>query len=531
MLKYVYMLKYSKYLYKNIVSRKSFWATLLLSISTIVILGILHIVKVNSAEGNPLRSIGANDKFLPFILSSLLTALIVVFIFKSGQRDGTDLLVAAKPISRLKMIFSKFFVLALFIIAVQVLVFLSTFSYVHIEKFSSGMEMFKYSIALSVGGMIIQFIIASLVTFAALFISRVALIMITLLVTVTIPIVSSIIGPISYGGPVGISGINLQNTLIDEKYMENVTKEIEKAYSTLEKEDKASGGTNFSKISKERWIKAQGELDWYRGSYNGNMKIRSHQRVDIISSEKYLKERWYAKAAPFDIWYHWSSFYDQMLSFGQKSRQLWNPIKETINYDTKYSMNPITKANPKGDIFSKIFLSTRTSTIGFAGATLQNINVVYRRILGKNVKGTNITFAELFSKPEVSFYERMDSLMWDTQGVNRIRVDFLTSILYRKLVKHFKTLKGTSEYHKPNRIFPKPTNGEKDDKDGRFMRTDKSEALSTHAQTWFYVKGDKVEVWEPTPYVKQSTRIWMWASFVIGMFGLVVFIYYRKDFK
>ena len=531
MLKYVYMLKYSKYLYKNIVSRKTFWITLFFTLLVIAILGILEVLKANKGGYNPLYRISENDKIIPFILSSLMTALVVVFIFKSGEKDGSDLLVAAKPISRLKMIFGKFIILISFIVFIQLLVFLVTFSYVQVEIYSNMKHMFKFAFALSTGGIIIQLIVASLATFSSLFVSRVGLFMITLLGASTIPIISGIIGTISHNGPDGVRGINDNGVLIRNGYYQPLVKRVEKIYSDLEKEDVANGGSGFSTITDERWEKANKDSDAFRGSWTGKTRIRLPFKKDIISSEKYLKERWYDKVAPFDMWYHWSSFYDQVLYDELQTNQEWNPVKRVIDYDAKYSMNPITKDNPKGDIFSKIFLVTKIGTINYPSATLKNIEVMFQKAKTGKIKGTNMTYAQLFHDQNKSFYERMNLFMSISQQQHRTQIDYLTHMIYTKLTNYFKTQTGTNQYKPPLRIFPAPKPNENDDDNGRFLRTDSTKQLSKYNQSWLYVKGDRVEVWEPTPHIKQSTRVWIWASFVIGMFGLVVFIYYRKDFK
>ena len=541
------MLKYSKYLYINILSRKTFWIALFLSIATISTLGILHIINVNNVNRAAIYSIDQNDKFLPFILSSLLTALVIVYIFKTGQSDGTDLLVAAKPISRLKMIAGKFIVLIVFLIGIQLVMFLMYFSYAQQDKFATGKIRFRYALALSVGGLIIQFIVASLVTLAALFISKVGLIMITLLGAAVMPIISMIIGPISLIGPSGVEGATGTYTLISDKYYKDVTKKLDGIYSELDKEIvKAKtdivAKPGLSSISDERWKKAGVDLNIYEGINYNQTHIRHAGKKFVRSSEKYLKDRWYKKAAPFDIWYHWSSFYDQILPKSVDTHQLWNPVKRTIGYDTSFSMNPITKTN-KGDIFSKIFLVSSNHTAVYAGKHLSNIQTIFDRIIKPitRTKKLVIPFEDMFKNADYSFYERMNAIMDFTQGKSRDHITYATYIIYTRLVEYYKKQKtgtGAQVYAKPTRIFPAApvtttgkTNQYDEDIDGRYLWSDSSHALSENAQSWLQVKGDKVEIWEPTPYVKQSTRIWIWGAFVVFLFGSVVFIYYRKDFK
>ena len=165
------------------------------------LMGSFKIMGNNEANHNSTGNLSTNDKFIPYLLSSLITTLVVIFVFKSGQNDGTDLLVASKPVTRVQMIFGKFVVTLLIIMMVQIFVFLITISYIQFDHYSFAKDKIKYSYAIAIGGLIVQFIFSAFVILLSLFVSKVGLLTISIIGSATIPIISMIITPISKATP------------------------------------------------------------------------------------------------------------------------------------------------------------------------------------------------------------------------------------------------------------------------------------------------------------------------------------------
>ena len=484
----------------------------------------------NELHRNSTNYISTNDKFIPYLLSSLITTLVVIFVFKSGQSDGTDLLVASKPVTRSQMIFGKFAVALLIITAVQFLVFLSTISYIQFDHYSFEKEKVKYALAISSGGLIIQFIFSSFVVFVSLFVSKIGILTISIITSATIPIISMIIMPISKATPWGNSrwrGSLTRSYFVDNMEKTKILSKLNDIYSDPLTETILKNGDKdeIKKLNEKLKINRQPNIRLIE------MVPRLKKESFIKSAHKYLSEKWYKDAAPFDIWYQWSSFTDSIINTSGGVYDYYLK-KKIIKLPTKFSMNP-----GGNDIFSKIFLFSDLSTKNSYWTSIKKIDNDFKKAIDNirtvSFEGKQKNIMELFSDESVPFTSRIDVIrQLNKNKREHIGISYRTYLVYSKVKKYFSTRneKGEKVTNSNDAVYKKPKSIFGNEYD-LFKRIHGNDVDATNEPDWLFVNNDEISVWTKKEYIPIGTRIWIWLAFVCIALTTTVFIYYRKDFK
>ena len=490
-------------------------------------MGAFKVMGNNETHRVSTSYISTNDKFIPYLLSSLLTTLIVIFVFKSGQNDGTDLLVASKPITRGQVIFGKFLITLLLMTGIQIFIFLVTIVYIQFDHYSFGNDKATYALAISAGGLIIQFIFSSFIILLSLFVSRVGILVISIIGSVTIPIVSMIIIPISKARPWSVRRFNSVYTssfFVEKNPLDNMEKNFEDIYSDSNTLPILAEGHKGKIRSLDKKLEINRKPD-------GKLLFMIPRLSDLTSirnSKKFFSERWYKEAAPFDIWYQWSSFADSINNNTSTGIFDYYFGKKTINLHTNYSMNP-----NGNDIFSKIFLFMNRNTKNSNDASISKINNDYKEAISGTkyvsvAENKHVLISEVFRNSNFSFTSRINALeQLENRKYEHVGLSYRTYFVYRKFIKYLKEQNKTSggnSYKKPNTIFGNKNKGKEFERIG-------INADDTKEPNWLYVNNDVVTVWKKREYIPTSTKIWVWLSIVFGLFSTTIIIYYRKDFK
>ncbi|XQP55783.1 MAG: ABC transporter permease [Mycoplasmoidaceae bacterium] len=148
---------YFNFVFINTIKRKPIWITWLLFLFTCT---CFIIILPLAAEMNTLQvwantTMAVCQTFMGMV-ASLFTAILAINIFKDSNEEGTELIIISKPISRTKIVLTKFFVFGAYCLLINLTtVLLSAFTI-----FLPKTEPYFY------GGLLISMFIGNLVTFA-----------------------------------------------------------------------------------------------------------------------------------------------------------------------------------------------------------------------------------------------------------------------------------------------------------------------------------------------------------------------------
>ena len=273
------MLSYSRFLIINLIRKKSIYLLMAFYLFINILMVALRSIEKNKGGESLIESIDMYTMFFPFLLSTAFSLLVIIFNFKSTEKDGSDLLVCSKPVRRLSIFGSKFIVLIGSIILFQFYAFISLLVAGATDKEASGHTILTFAGSISFGGFLIQMIMASILVICAAFLNITSIISMGLLFSAVIPIASMVITTISEASPTKfwspeVAASNLRRLELNEDDPDSnyVTDEVKKT-STEEE-------------------------------YSYNLQVGNSSSINHYYA--WQGRNWYRDFVPFDIWYQWS---------------------------------------------------------------------------------------------------------------------------------------------------------------------------------------------------------------------------------
>lgn len=121
---------YFKFLFINTIKRKPVWITWLLFLFTCTsfIIIVPAAVKMNTLEVWANTTLAIAQTFMGMV-AALFTAVLAINVFKDTNEEGTELIIISKPISRIKIVFTKFLLFGFFCLMINLsTVLLSVFT-------------------------------------------------------------------------------------------------------------------------------------------------------------------------------------------------------------------------------------------------------------------------------------------------------------------------------------------------------------------------------------------------------------------
>ena len=322
------------------------WIILLLTIVVTFVVTYLQIHEAEKYQVSFVTSVNVFTKMIPFIFGVSFISLVIVYVFKDGETDGTELLIVSKPISRTQIIFGKFIVVIFAIIGFSIMMFIVQISFAQMDNIANGMARLKFAASISVGGAIVIGIASVIIMLIASFLGKVGTVAIGIVTAATVPVGSSIVAEVSKGIPLRFGTQSIM--MINQNQVDDL---IDK---TLTRVDQGKGTLN-QKIQ-----------DIYNGKdildKNGNVisitpaallsleKVHQYPfpRRDLERYYEYLNDRWYNVAMYGDIWYQWNTFYSMFNendSF-ERGETYKATVKETkISIPDEYSFANISGKN------------------------------------------------------------------------------------------------------------------------------------------------------------------------------------------
>ncbi len=134
-----------------------------------------------------------NKSFLvmPFILMIAFISTKVLNIFKDPETDGTELMIASKPITRTQIIFGKFFTLYILIGIFSIFTFICSLAIAQADKYASSSEVLTFSLSMGFGTWIISMLLAAIIIFFSSIMGKIGTIVFSLLVPLIFALTST----------------------------------------------------------------------------------------------------------------------------------------------------------------------------------------------------------------------------------------------------------------------------------------------------------------------------------------------------
>ena len=262
------VISYIKMLY--VTSSKKILPWIILALGLVgTICAFFFAIRSTATEGG-LKALGNTIYAVPFFGLSFYATVIAIHLFKDHEKDGTELLVISKPLSRINILLAKFFVLFSTLVAVHLLYFFGMLIATSADKHASMYDKVMPAVSVLIGGFVISTLIASLAIFFSCFIGSLGTLFATASIVAIFP----------------IAGIVLQQTVKGQNYRNHA-----KTFTGLNPD-----GTIIEDGNNIYQFPSEGAMD------GGEL---SQEQI----YQRYKKEDKYATASYGDIWYQWSQFY------------------------------------------------------------------------------------------------------------------------------------------------------------------------------------------------------------------------------
>lgn len=310
------MLSYSRYLVLNLIRKKSIYLLMAFYLFINILMVAIRSIEQNKGGESFIKSIDMYTMFFPFLLSTCFSLLIIIYNFKLTENDGSDLLICSKPIRRISIFSAKFFILVCSMILFQIFAFLALLIAACCDKEASSEQIVTFASSMSVGGFVVQMIIASILVIAAAFLNITSIISVGLLFSAVIPVASTVITTISEAKPTKFWSpetaiTNLKALEVDENNIDNEYQKDKRVEESIDREYSYNAAIGPSSSLKNYY-------DWQR-------------------------RNWYRDFAPFDIWYQWSGIMNMFRPERTNSMgadvQDWYTARGLLNLPESYTLD------------------------------------------------------------------------------------------------------------------------------------------------------------------------------------------------
>lgn len=311
------MIKYSSYLFKNILKKWTIWVTLAIAVLALVLIIYIQIDYYKKYSLKFVEQVNAFTRIIPFMFGISFVSLITVYVFKEPEEDGTELLIVSKPIRRWQVILGKFSIIIFWIIAFNIIIFIACISIVQTDTFSLSKERINFSLSMGIGGMVVSSIAGMIVIFISSYVGKIGSVAIGIATASLFPIISNIIVQVSKAD--ATKPFNSASYLINEKQANEAI--VNQADNYIQNEDASVDLNQLISID--------------RIHYQPLLQDEKQKANDFINGG------WYKYFAYVDIWYQWSQFYemftDQKLLFRGDPAQ-WKLYNEKVSIGDDYAI-------------------------------------------------------------------------------------------------------------------------------------------------------------------------------------------------
>lgn len=463
------MLRYFHFLSKTYFKKWSPYINMVLGMATFMGMMFPIISSANDMGGTAISSINTFTKFFPFLFATLFSALSINHIFKEGEQDGSELIVVAKPLTRIQIIGTKFLMLLTVISLYQLVATAGYIAIAYNDQYATSAERMNFVGSLALGGFIVQIIAASVIVMISAVLGKVGTTTVSILFAAIVPIASFTISPLGGGQAFDIMPNNNEKTYV-LKY----------------------NGTGNSVD------------DIVEAKDNYYMTPRSDDEFNA-----YKSKQWYDKAAFGDIWYQWGRFYSMFTEDRRKESLVQNWVYE----------DSVVK---KGDAMS-IHVGSKEYLLGLQGrgffmskeAMVPMINTYIKKFTPSLITQLN----PMDMKHRYDFiYQNMDST--NVGGFNSADESekYMVPIIEKLLEDNHSLQPAAALGFLDAAGQPATVN------DGRIY-------ADNAQQVTLYEVGAKIKILVAKDFIPTTGVVGAWSVIAVLLVGMSIFVYYRRDFK
>ncbi len=321
------MLKYTRYLLRSSFRKLS---TILIPLGLALIFGGTLGIQIanNKSDISTIDGLLAYYYLFPFIFGPLYVATKALTIFKDGEEDGTELIIVAKPIKRIKIIFAKFLTLYVHILFFSVFIFLLGIIVAATDGNASGLQKINFAGSLFVGNLVITIIMSSIITFIASSYGKIATLVTAIMIPFVFSITSFILAPLGNGQ---IVSVGRQENAVVIKNNGDTTYTSNRVY------DK-DGKTIKEAIEEQEkgWYKNAAYIDVYQQliKFYSLFQSKNSSLIDVTSWKKHVDNEFAKDAMKLNInGKEYSLIYFR--PEGQKSKAINNDVINSNIQDAK----------------------------------------------------------------------------------------------------------------------------------------------------------------------------------------------------
>ena len=511
------MLKYAKYLLYIVSRKKAPYIILALFFVLFDITTWIVTKQTNEYFKSNINNLSTWDKFFPFLFATLFIATIVIYVFKQGETYGSELMIVAKPISRLQIIFGKFLVLYIYIFAFFAL---TTINYGFIsftDEYANISDKFAYAMSLGVGGFVVMIIMSSILVILAALIGKTSLLSFGVVLSAIIPILSFTLSPIGRGQPFRYNFTDSNVNAIRLDKLKNIDK--------------------FKNISPTNWNDSVDLKD-----LNSIFDPETIYIDPIITYEadykKYKKEMWYQHIAFADIWYQWGRFYSMFQNQNKTPDMIgkWERTTKLISADSQNTFEINDGQNSKYVLFVK--QSALLQANKYFSLLPEIIDYIQDNQLGFNRLSLfdRLNFIERILK-EYSFKPNIDiSTIPFTNVVTRPQ-EFEQKLTYSgsiaattyALLWEYNQIAGLNLLQKPTSAYPIGINiSTNNDGIDTYRIGNNDQILLTPRMARV---GSKIYVYKGKDFINSNIVFGVWLSLAFLFLSGGVFLFLKRDFK
>ena len=437
----------------------------------------------------------------PFFGLSFYATVIAIHLFKDHEKDGTELLVISKPLSRRNILLAKFFVLFTLLLAIHLLYFFGLLIATSADKHASMHDKVMPAVSVLIGGFIISTLIASVAIFFSCFVGALGTLFVTASLVAVFPIM----------------GIILQETSNAQ-----LNKEIigAKTFKGL----KADGTVMEDSNSIYQFPQEPG--------FNGASQTQEE------SFARYKRGTKYSTTAYFDVWYQWSQFYSVFNASSNNSMGVAKISKrESTVPKTEYSIED------KNHVWHTFFPGESVIS------SFAEVDSMVRETKHVDINAINAKATEFYS-----WLNRADSSATDPAVATAVgRVNYFNNLsLRRRLLvinnflfsnpaadladRNYNILTDDVNSNHTNLYAIYVYNKIKADHNNitlpDFETTVNAEIADTnHFNKSFKLVGQKVESFVVEDYISKGVVVAIWLPIALLLVALASWRYIKKDFK
>ena len=469
------MIRYFHFLSATYFKKIGPYITTAIGIGIFATMTLLAMPGANRDGQTILGSISTFNKFFPFLFATLFSALSVNHIFKEGELDGSELIVVAKPLTRMQIILTKFLMLLTVILLYQIVCLITYFAIAATDKVATTTVKNEWIGSLAIGGFVVQIIAASVIVMISAVLGKVGTTVVSILFAAIIPILSFTITPLGRGQGFDVVPKDSQkaNTLVYRQVngKEILTEDPENMYMTI------SGN---------------------EAAYND-----------------YKSKQWYDKAAYADVWYQWGRFYSMFTKSKGESSLVQNWVYEDKEIVAGNSLT--------------VTIGGKKQVIAFGGNEFynqQDIITEARDNIANAVK-THTPITPAYAQPEtianingMSFGARIkhfQTLLHSNVGI-QMDSDIYGAILAEQKLEADGILTPATEFKASGDTLP-PT----------YVTEGSVHSLGFSAM--LYEVGGKIKVLNHKDFIPTSGVVAGWSVIAIMLVLGSILVYYRRDFK